>query len=203
MRERVMGYIDGFNLYRGVEQAGWKRYLWHDPALLLENLLKPWQNLAGVKYFTARLSGSGAKWQHQKVLLEALETRERCSLHFGRFQEGSHLCPHCGCSTPASKEKMTDVSIAVEILGDAFQDLYDTAILISGDGDLVPAVRKVLDCSGKRIVVAFPPRRASDFLRAACSAHLMIGRGKLAASQLPDSIEKPDGTILTRPAEWS
>ena len=35
-------------------------------------------------------------------------------------------------------EKMTVVNIAVELFGDAHDDLFDTAIIVSRDGDLAP-----------------------------------------------------------------
>lgn len=30
--ERVLGYIDGFNLFGGLKDSGWTRYLWYDPS---------------------------------------------------------------------------------------------------------------------------------------------------------------------------
>ncbi len=205
MRERVLGYIDGFNLFRGVEKAGWKRYHWLDVPLLIENLLKPGQTLCGVNYFTARLSGAGLNQSNQAAFLEALETQGRCSIHLGRYQEVTTTpCSRCGFRARISKEKMTDVNIASQITADAFENLFDSAILVSGDADLTSAVRAVVGRAKKRVVVAFPPERdRSKFLKQFCSAYLTIGRAKLAASQLPDSIEKPDGTILRRPAAWS
>lgn len=40
-------------------------------------------------------------------------------------------------------EKGVDVQIAVDLLVGAYDDLYDTAILISSDTDLIPAIKKV------------------------------------------------------------
>ncbi|MEK7616096.1 MAG: NYN domain-containing protein [Patescibacteria group bacterium] len=40
-------------------------------------------------------------------------------------------------------EKGVDVELAVDLLVGAYENLYDTAILISSDSDLVPAVKKV------------------------------------------------------------
>jgi hypothetical protein len=56
MKKRVITYIDGFNLYYGLKEKGWKRYYWLDIRKLSESLLKPWQELNEVKYFTARIS---------------------------------------------------------------------------------------------------------------------------------------------------
>lgn len=41
------------------------------------------------------------------------------------------------------KEKGTDVKIAVDLIVGAVDNLYDTAILVSSDTDLIPAVRYV------------------------------------------------------------
>ena len=38
---------------------------------------------------------------------------------------------------------MTDVNIATQMIIDAYQDKYDTAMLISGDSDLVPPIKAI------------------------------------------------------------
>ena len=43
--ERVIVYIDGFNLYYGLRSMGWRHYLWLDLRQLSENLLRPPQRL--------------------------------------------------------------------------------------------------------------------------------------------------------------
>lgn len=53
--ERVIGYIDGFNLYFGLRDKGWRCYYWLDVKLLCQNLLKSPQHLLTVKYFTSRI----------------------------------------------------------------------------------------------------------------------------------------------------
>ncbi len=57
--QRVFVYIDGFNLYFGLKSKGWKRYYWLNLARLAENLLKPSQNLAMIRYFRG---GRAALW---------------------------------------------------------------------------------------------------------------------------------------------
>ncbi len=53
MAQRVIAYIDGFNLYFGLKAMGWRRYYWLDLFKLSRNLLKTNQELVAVKYFTA------------------------------------------------------------------------------------------------------------------------------------------------------
>jgi uncharacterized LabA/DUF88 family protein len=40
-------------------------------------------------------------------------------------------------------EKKIDIKIAIDIISLAYEDAYDTAVLVSGDGDFVPVVRKL------------------------------------------------------------
>ena len=97
---------------------------------------------------------------------------------------------------------MTDVNIAVEMLGDAADDAFDTAILVSADSDLVGPVRAVRERHGKRVVVAFPPNRASGALRRAATAVIAIDREALQGSQLPDRIVGVTGEPVMRPRKW-
>jgi uncharacterized LabA/DUF88 family protein len=98
---------------------------------------------------------------------------------------------------------MTDVNIAVELMTDAFQDRFDTALLVSADSDLVGPIKTVKRLfDNKRVVVAFPPARSSSALQRVAHAHYFIGRDKLSKSVFPDEVVKPDGFILRRPAEW-
>ena len=47
-------------------------------------------------------------------------------------------------------QKETDVQIAVDMISATFMNLFEIALLVSGDGDLAPAVRKML--SMKKLV---------------------------------------------------
>ena len=42
-----------------------------------------------------------------------------------------------------NEEKKADVNVAVRLLQDADDDLFDTALVVSGDGDLVPPIEPV------------------------------------------------------------
>ena len=71
-------------------------------------------------------------------------------------------CRACGCRTRYA-EKMTDVKIAVQLLKDAVDSLFDRAYLVSRDADLAPAIRAALDRSNKsQIFVLLPPGMSRD-----------------------------------------
>ena len=200
---RVTAYIDGLNLYYGLRDKGWRRYYWLDVRRLIENLLKPGQTLGEVHYFTTRALFGTNKIARQSAYFDALETLQGVSVHYGYYVTKSRRCPNCDTVHQVPEEKMTDVNIAVELLCDAHDDAFDTAMLVSGDGDLAGPVEAVIKRHPqKSVVVAFPPNRRSVGLSAAASASFVIGRKRISDSQLPDEIAKPDGYILRRPERW-
>ncbi len=136
---RVMVYVDGFNLYFGMRSKSWRKYYWLDLIALATSLLKPGQNLQGVHYFTSRIRSNGRNvgdMQRQTTYLEALGTLPTLKIHFGHYLEKPRKCRSCGAQWMDYEEKMTDVNIAVQLLADAFDDQFDTVLLISGDSDL-------------------------------------------------------------------
>ena len=201
---RVAVYIDGFNLYFGLREAGWRRFYWLDLARLAENLLKPGQSLVAVKYFTSRVRGSPAKAKRQATFLEANLALGRCEIFYGHYLLDEKTCPACGKTYSVPAEKMSDVNLAVELLADAVADRFDVALLISADSDLTPLVQKLRRLYPRKVlVVAHPPKRHSTSLAGVAHAAFTIGRAKLAASLLPAEVRKTDGTVLTCPAAWS
>ena len=88
------------------------------------------------------------------------------------------------------------------MLLDAFHDRFDTALLISGDSDLIPPVKAIRKEFAKRIVVAFPPERSSIDLKNSADAYFTIGRATFKKSLFPETIVKKDGYTLTRPVAW-
>ena len=204
---RVVGYIDGFNLFFGLRDSGLRRYYWLSPELLIQNLMKPWQTLAGVRYFSARISpspGDPDKHLRQQTYLEAVETLAGVEAIYGHYLSKPKQCRTCGAQWQQAEEKMTDVNIAVRLLAYAMDDAFDTAMIVSADSDLVPPVEAVrARFPAKRIIIASPPARHSTTLAAAANACFTIGRKKLQDSQLPDTITKPDGFVLARPASWT
>jgi len=201
--ERVIVYIDGFNLYFGIREKFGKKFLWLDLIKLSKSLLKENQQLKGVRYFTSRIRNAPEKEKRQNTYLEALETLAGLDIYYGHYLLNTIECYKCGNIFPKPNEKMTDVNIAVELLADAFNNKYDTAILISGDSDLAGPVRKIKQLFPiKKIIIVFPPGRTSFMLQKLADISFIIGRKKLKDSQFPDIILKDDGYQLIRPDTW-
>lgn len=102
------------------------------------------------------------------------------------------------------EEKETDVSIAVQLVEDGVQSVFDTALLISADSDLCPAVRSLKRvCPAKRVIAVFPPRRHSEDLRKAVDSMFKINDVSLRNSQLPSIVVNAAGITLNRPKYWT
>ncbi|MEO6254379.1 MAG: NYN domain-containing protein [Ferruginibacter sp.] len=202
--ERVIVYVDGFNLYFGMMEAGFSYCRWLNVKALAQNLLQNNQQLIEVKYFTARVSNNPDKQKRQSTYLDALYN-EGVKIMYGQYQNNNLDCHRCGHIWMAANEKMTDVNIATNILVDAYQDKYDMAMLVSGDSDLVPPIKAVHEhFPSKRVFVAFPPKRHNNTVAVVAKGSLIIGRKKLVESQLNPSIQKKsDGFILNKPVDWN
>jgi uncharacterized LabA/DUF88 family protein len=199
--ERVI-YIDGFNLYFGMKEAGYKNCKWLDIDCLVNNLLKPNQELQQIKYFTSRVSNNPEKQKRQTTYIEALGTKN-IKVFYGHYQSDRVECKRCGNIWPSYNEKMTDVNIATQMIIDAYKDNYDMAMLISGDSDLVPPMKAIHEnFNNKRVFVAFPPKRHNSSVSLAAKGSLMIGRKKLVDSQFPAEVQKRDGYKLRKPSDW-
>ncbi len=206
-KERVAVYVDGFNLFYGMKAKGWRRYYWLNLRTFAENLLRPHHRFQVARYFTARVfpdASDPGKEARQTTYLEALATLPDLSIHYGYFLPKELKCFNCGRVRQTYEEKMTDVNISVALLNDAHDDLFDTAMIISADSDLVGPVQAVLDRHpNKRVIAAFPPDRKSKHLRQVVNASFTIGRNKLRDSQLSNQVTRPDGFILKRPTYWT
>jgi uncharacterized LabA/DUF88 family protein len=155
--QRVIAYVDGFNLYYGLRTKRWRWFYWLNIQSMAWHLLKPHQTLVSTKYFTTVVQHPPDKQKRQAVFLEALRTLNDFRIFYGHWLSNPVTCHKCGHTYDAYHEKMTDVNIAVELMCDAFQDRLDMALLVSADSDLVGPVKAVRRLfPQKRVIVAFP-----------------------------------------------
>ncbi len=70
---RVIAYVDGFNLYHGLREKGWRWAYWLNIPILAHLFLKLKQSLVQTKYFTSIVSDPPDKHVRQATFLEALK----------------------------------------------------------------------------------------------------------------------------------
>jgi uncharacterized LabA/DUF88 family protein len=196
-------YIDGFNLYFGLKEKGWKQYYWMDVEKLCLNLLRKNQYLKTVHYFTSRIRGDSRKQKRQTIFLEALQVSGVVPIK-GKYRINDFTCNKCKKLHKIPAEKMTDVGLAVQMLVDGYSNAYDAALVISGDTDLIPVIKAIKrHFHNKRVIMAFPPERYKSDFEGIADDCWIIGERACRESQLPDIVVKPDGYELKRPIEWT
>ena len=206
--QRVAVYIDGFNLYYSLRAKEWRYYYWLNIHRFAEALLESGQELVKVRYFTSRIAvrsdrpGDKDRQRRQNIYLDALATLSEVDIHYGKHSDREQTCPECDAVWQQPEEKMTDVNLAVEALGDAQDDLFDIALIVSGDTDLVGLVQAVgKRYPGKEVVIVFPGRRANALVTAS-SRSRSLSENALATSQFPDRVPTASGYVLERPPSW-
>ena len=169
MQERVAIFIDGSNFYHSVKDT----FDLHDNQInftkLIEILRKD-RLLIGTYYYNASLDRGYNKeiyWKQQKFF-DGL-----------RRIPGFHVIP---CRMRKIKKpdgtfdfsvKGDDIHLATDMISLAYENSYDTALLVSGDGDFVPAIMKVQKL-GKRVENAYFLISRSDFLRKVCNSSFLL-----------------------------
>jgi len=192
--KRVIAYIDGFNFYFGLKSKGWKKLYWLDYQKLMVSLLHDDQQLVLTKYFTAKIEAPPDKARRQKAFLDALKTLNGFEIYYGHYLLNNNI----------PKEKGSDVNLAIELLADAMQDMFDIAFIVTGDSDQAPLLRKIrMLFPEKSAVILFPPNRVSKELKNLGFPSFVIGRRNISKSQFPDEIVKPNCEIIRRPSQWN
>jgi hypothetical protein len=130
-------------------------------------------SLVSIHYFSAlphHLSSTqpGKVSRHQKYLSCLRDSGVIAEL--GRFKEKEVFCTKCRTVFLKHEEKETDVAIAVALAGLLFMDKCDTAVIMSGDTDLSPAIAKWQPLfPSKRMLFAFPYAREEQGVGQTCA----------------------------------
>ena len=209
-KPRTIVYVDGFNLYYGAVRG--TPYKWLDLQKFFQ-LIRQHDDIVAIKYFTAMVMGPTEP--NQVRFLAALATRPLIQTILGSFKQKRVRCSFAQCSMPVNpprffevyEEKRTDVNIAVYMLDDAYQNACDNFVLVSGDSDLVPAVRMIRHrFPTKRIIVyvpaQVPQRGAAVELRTAAHTHRLLPLNLLAHAQFPAQVPDGAGGFIAKPIAW-
>jgi 6-hydroxy-3-succinoylpyridine 3-monooxygenase len=205
---RSIIYIDGFNLYYGaVKKTPWK---WLNIEKYFELLLIH-DDIQTIKYFTARINGSHKP--NQEAFINALLTLNKIQIIYGLFKFKKVRCLVKNCTFSGTRtfnvpeEKRTDVNIAAHMLEDAFYNRCDKLILVTGDSDLVPAIKAVKRISPNKKVIVYVPannkvRGAATELRKSADRHKTLPNNLLAKAQFPTCLSDIKGNLIQKPSSW-
>ena len=105
---------------------------------------------------------------------------------FGKFKNKDHDCRLCRGKYSTFEEKQTDVNIAIKLFQSAINNDFDTAVIISGDSDLIPAIEAVKTTfPTKQIGLVVPIGRRAKELMSVCDFRIKMKEIHLRTSQFP------------------
>ncbi len=207
MKKRVIFYVDGFNLYHSLLDASSKsrfgaKLKWLDIHKLMTSFLSRNEQLIQIKYFSAIFEANPQKANRHRRYIKVLKDK-KIKVILGKFKHKDLYCKRCHRNYRSTEEKRTDVNIALHILQDAYKNRYDTIILVSGDTDLIPAIKMLkADFPTKKIGVIFPYGRKNLELANQVHFNKKIKIIDMEIAILPDAYNLRDGKVLTLPEEW-
>lgn len=156
MSERVMVFIDGQNLRCSTPKVeNWEGEEKDRPRKKVdyEELLKHFSNFGDVRrvyFFSGYDKNDSAQGKFLKFL-------QYCGIdtQLKTLVSRKTTCPHCEKEIYKLREKGVDVSLVTLLMHMGSSNSYDTAILVSGDSDFIPAIEFVKMMGKKVIIMTF------------------------------------------------
>ena len=146
--DRAAILIDGSNMYHYFKGLGLKPKIKFDYKKFGEWLAGE-RTITSATYYIGKIRTDGTpksqslRANQQRLLAWLIQCG--WELEFGHMLKNDDVF----------KEKGVDVHIAVDMLKGAYKDQYDTAILVSSDNDLIPAIHEVKEASKQIEYVGF------------------------------------------------
>jgi len=161
-QERISIFIDGSNLYHGLKVIGIKRIDFDE----FTKLLAEGRDIRRIFYYTAEMDRDFDEQRfikHQNFI-NKLSSISKFKVVFCTFKKITEKDGKIRYEI-----KGDDVQLANDMLVGAYENFYDTAILVSGDEDFKPVVRTVRKL-GKKIENIFFRGGSSSRLRKTCNS---------------------------------
>lgn len=168
MPDRVCVFIDGSNFYHACrDNMGGRTDV--NLGAFSNWLITPTRQHVRTYYYNCPLpaSASAEAQRSQQSFYGALHRTPYFEVRLGKLVPRDFRCSGCGTTRQIMTEKGVDMRIGIDMLSGAIRNIYDTAILVSGDADFAEAVRAVKETGRHVEVVAFAPNRAAELMRAA------------------------------------
>lgn len=212
---RTTFLIDGFNLYHSLKNASKDLGLngrgtrWLDIRSLCESylhLIDTTAKISEIYYFSALAyhiehKKAGVTSRH-KIYLRCLKDSD-INVELHRFKKTPTVCGKCNKVFNRSEEKETDVAIATRMLELLFLDKCDTIVLITGDTDIVPAVKTVQNLfPTKEIVFLMPYKRHNRELVTVVPRHFDISSKNYTNHQFNDPFITKKRKTISKPITW-
>jgi hypothetical protein len=166
--------------------------------------------LDAVYYFSAlayhkEARRPGTVKRHQTFLDAIASTGIVVELAKFKPKEIDYRCEQCGHrgTMVRHEEKETDVAIAAKLIELSIRGAVDGLAVLSGDTDLIPAIRTARRLSGKPVYAILPYKRHNNAFDLITAGRFILKAHHYRSHQLPDPITLPDGATIRKPPEWA
>ena len=148
-KERIFIQIDGSNFYHRLKELKFKNLLSLNYQKFAKSLLLSEDELILSKYYIGAIREQEENLKSKTLM--ANQIRLMNSLKMQGWQIGfGHML-----KTDTYHEKGVDVLMAVDLLVGAYENIYDSVILVSSDTDLIPALEKIRSMKKKVEYIGF------------------------------------------------
>lgn len=168
--ERVMVFLDGSNFYHRLKdtELNFKQLLYFDYKKFAKWLAHG-RIIINCVYYV----GLVRKKAGDRKSEELVRNQQKLFSHL-RKQNWEIKTGYMMKHDKDYKEKGVDVKLAIDILDMAYQDKYDTAIIVSSDTDLIPAIMRVKELNKKIEYIGFSHRPSFAMQRYANLSRLLV-----------------------------
>lgn len=161
--------------------------------------------LTDIFYFSALPTWDADKTKRHQLYLDALRS-ENVEVVLGKFKKVTRRCL-LGCNGnkyntfQTFEEKETDVNIAIHLLEHGLTNKFDKAVIVSGDSDLIPPVRRIRELFPKKIVACVIPKNGYD-LGNHCNQQTRLKENTLKTCLFESEIRHGGKVIVCPKLEW-
>jgi uncharacterized LabA/DUF88 family protein len=167
-KPRVEIFVDGTNYYLALREAG-IHFTVDVPRLARQLAATCGCLFVKMRYYTSPSPFPGtAAYRGQQRFFDELRKSSAVDLILGRNE------PRGSKEDRYHVEKETDVNLAVDMVVGAYQNRYDTAILIGGDTDIRRAVEAAQGLGKKVVWAHFRTQQHSQQLYQLCDDHIVL-----------------------------
>ena len=191
-----MIFIDGSNLYHGLKEVIGTAKI---DFAKFGDILARGRRLEKIYYYNAPLAQTKKNieaYKAQQRFFNSLKFVPNLICKLGRLEKRVIEIEHEGIAKILGRERVTfpvekgvDINIAVDMLTSAYDNAYDVAILVSGDGDFAVAVEAVKKLN-KPVECAFFKAKKCFHIQKVASRFIPLDKNYLLSCILPEEKNK-------------
>jgi hypothetical protein len=203
--ERAAFYVDGFNLYHAINDLGIVHLKWNSLWHLAPGLIPARsEQLVKVAFCTAFYPNDSGKRARHERYIKAQEHFGVSVVH-GHYVHEDMDCKGCGRIWKKPTEKETDINVALCLIDDAYNDVFDHAYMVTNDSDQAATARLFKGrFPAKKLTAVCPPGRqhSKHLIGFTSPPHVSISVAHMEKAVMEGMIHAAAGLIV-RPAEYA